>query len=61
MRSLRRAATLTGNLLYPLARTGPVVPAHPGDDQERVQAEREFLEDALGPALRAPAGAAFLY
>lgn len=46
-----------GNLLYPLVRTGPVVPAHPGDDQERVQAEREVLEDALGPALRAPAGA----
>ena len=50
MRSLRRAATLTGDLLYPLARTGPVVPTHPGDDQERVQAEREFLEDALYPA-----------
>jgi hypothetical protein len=31
-----------GDLLYPLARTGPVVPAHPGDDQERGQAEREF-------------------
>ncbi len=29
-------ATLTGNLLYPLARTGPVVPSHPGDDQEQV-------------------------
>ena len=43
-------ATLPGNLLYPLARTGPVVPAHPGDDQERGQAEREFLEDALCPA-----------
>ena len=28
-------------------RTGPVVPAHSGDDQERVQAERELLEDAL--------------
>ena len=39
----------SGNLLYPLARTGPVVPAHAGDDQERVQAEREFLEDALCP------------
>lgn len=44
------AATLPGNLLYPLGRTGPVVPAHSGDDQERVQAEREFLEDALCPA-----------
>lgn len=43
-------ATLPGNLLYPLARTGPVVPAHAGDDQERVQAEREVLEDALCPA-----------
>lgn len=43
-------ATLPGNLLYPLARTGPVVPAHLGDDQERVHAEREFLEDALCPA-----------
>lgn len=39
-----------GNLLYPLGRTGPVVLSHPGDDQERVQAEREFLEDALCPA-----------
>lgn len=44
------AATLPGDLLYPLARTGPVVPAHPGDDQERVQAEQEVLEDALCPA-----------
>jgi hypothetical protein len=43
-------ATLPGYLLYPLVRTGPVVPAHPGDDQERVQAEREALEDALCPA-----------
>lgn len=43
-------AALSGDLLYPLARTGPVVPAHPGDDQERVQAEREALEDALCPA-----------
>ncbi len=42
--------TLPGNLLYPLARTGPVVPAHSGDDQERGQAEREFLGDALCPA-----------
>jgi hypothetical protein len=48
------------NLLYPLARTGPLVPAHPGNDQERLEAEREFLEDALGPALRAPAGAVYL-
>ena len=29
-------AALTGNPLYPLARTGPVVPAHPGDDREQV-------------------------
>lgn len=43
-------ATLPGNLLYPLARTGPLVPSHSGDDQERGQAEREFLEDALCPA-----------
>ena len=43
-------ATLPGNLLYPLAQTGPVVPAYSGDDQERGQAEREFLEDALCPA-----------
>ena len=41
---------MPGNLLYPLAGTGPVVPAHPGDDQERMQAEREFSEDALCPA-----------
>jgi hypothetical protein len=52
-------AALAGDLLYPLARTGPVVPAHSGDDQEHVQAEREFLVDALCPALRAPEGAAF--
>ena len=53
-------ATLPGNLLYPLARTGPVVPARSGDDQEQSNVEREFLEDALCPALRAPEGAAFL-
>ena len=41
---------MPGNLLYPLAGTGPVVPAHPGDDQERVQAEREVLEDNLTPS-----------
>jgi hypothetical protein len=52
-------ATLTGNLLYPPMRTGPVVPAHPGNDQERLEAEREFLEDARFSALRAPEGAAF--
>jgi hypothetical protein len=44
------AAALTGNPLYPLARTGPLVPAHSGDDQERGLAERELLEDALCPA-----------
>jgi hypothetical protein len=58
--SMEFGATLPGNLLYPLVRTGPVVPAHPGDDQERLEAEREVLVDALGPALRAPSGAAFL-
>jgi len=42
------------------ARTGPVVPAHSGDDQEQVHIEREYQEDALCPALRAPKGAAFL-
>ena len=31
-----------GNLLYPLARTGPVVPAHPGDDQERGKRRGSF-------------------
>jgi len=53
-------AALAGDLLYPLARTGPVVPAHSGDDQEQVRVERECLVDALCPALRAPEGAAFL-
>lgn len=43
-------AALSGNLLYPLVRTGPVVPAHPGDDQEQFEAEREFVMDALCPA-----------
>tara|TARA_A100001391_G_scaffold95213_1_gene63044 strand:+ start:10410 stop:10838 length:429 start_codon:yes stop_codon:yes gene_type:complete len=42
--------SLAGDLLYPLARTGPVVPAHPGDDQEQFEAERDFLKDALCPA-----------
>ena len=28
-------AALSGDPLYPLARTGPGVPAHPGDDRER--------------------------
>ena len=32
------------------ARIGPIAPAHPGDDQEQFQIEREFPEDALGPA-----------
>lgn len=53
-------ATLPGNLLYPLERTGPVVPALPGDDQERLEAERESLKDARFSALRAPEGPAFL-
>ena len=44
---------LAGNLLYPLLRTGPVVPSHPGDDQEQFEAERELLMDALCPALLA--------
>ncbi|WBY16705.1 hypothetical protein PF049_00615 [Erythrobacteraceae bacterium WH01K] len=43
-------AALAGDLLYPLARTGPVVPASSGDDQEHLEAEREFLTDALCPA-----------
>jgi hypothetical protein len=30
-----------GKLLYPLARTGPVVPAHAGDDQEQ-EVERDL-------------------
>ena len=38
---------LPGDLLYPQVRTGPVVPSHPGDDQEQFEAEREFLVDAL--------------
>ena len=42
------------------ARTGPVVPAHSGDDQEQLDVEREFLDDALCPALRAPEGATSL-
>lgn len=41
---------LAGDLLYPLSRTGPVVPSHPGDDQEQLKAEREFRVDALCPA-----------
>jgi len=44
---------MPGNLLYPLAGTGPVVPAHPGDDQEQMEVEREYLEDALCTALSA--------
>ena len=32
---VQTVAALTGDPLYPLARTGPVVPAHPGDDQEQ--------------------------
>jgi len=40
------------------SRTGPVVPAHSGDDQEQFEAERELQEDALFPALRATEGAA---
>ena len=35
-----------GDLLYPLARTGPVVPAHAGDDQEQ-ESGAGFLADAL--------------
>jgi len=34
------------------ARTGPVVPAHTGDDQEQLEFEREVREDALCPAPR---------
>lgn len=43
----KSSASLPGNLLYPLAWTGHVVPAYPGDDQEWLEAEREFLEDAV--------------
>lgn len=39
-------------------RTGPVVPAHPGDDREQGSGAGG-LADALCPALRAPEGAAF--
>ena len=42
------------------ARTGPIVPAHFGDDQEQLGVERDSLNDALCPALRAPEGATFL-
>lgn len=47
-----------GSAGYPLARTGPVVPAHPGDDQEQGTGAG-VLAGALCPALRAPEGAAF--
>ena len=47
-----------GDPLYPLARTGPVVPAHPGDDREQGKLSGR-VADALCPALRAPEGAAF--
>ena len=30
-------AALAGDPLYPLARIGPVVPAHPGDDREQTK------------------------
>lgn len=43
-------AALPGDLLYPRARTGPVVPAHLGGDQEHFEAKREFVTDALFPA-----------
>lgn len=38
-----------GDPLYPLGRTGPVVPAHPGDDRERI-CRAGSLKDALCPA-----------
>jgi len=42
-----------GQTALSAARTGPVVPAHSGDDQEQVQIERDFLDDVLCPALSA--------
>jgi hypothetical protein len=45
-------ATLTGNLLYPLARTGPVVPSHASDDQEQAQLSGKSGSRTLSRALR---------
>ena len=43
------AAAHSGNPLYPLARTGPVVPAHPGDDREQGEVERELRQTHSAP------------
>ena len=45
-------ATLPGNPLYPLARTGPVVPAHPGDDQEQEKLSGKVCRRTLSRAAR---------
>ena len=42
------------------ARTGPVVPAHSGDDQEQFELSGNFWRTRSVPRLRAPEGAAFL-
>ena len=45
-----RVGCPSGRPALSASRTGPVVPAHSGDDQEQLEIEREFLEDALCPA-----------
>jgi hypothetical protein len=41
-----------GDLLYPLARTGPVVPAHAGDDQEQGKRSGKGYSRTLSRAAR---------
>ena len=48
-----------GNLPYSLARTGPVVPAHAGDDQEQIQRSGSFWRTRS--ARQAGQGSAFLH
>ena len=41
-----------GNPLYPLTRTGPVVPAHPGDDREQIELSGKVFCRTLSRAAR---------
>ena len=42
----------SGDPLYPLARTGPVVPSHPGDDREQGKLSGRFCGRTLSRAAR---------
>lgn len=45
-----------GDLLYSQVRTGPLVPARPGDDQEQIQRSGNFWRTHSDPTCRSGVG-----